>query len=195
MTGPRVNILPHDRPSGHARSPFDLLAPARAPGEHSAALPASGERTMAEQETGELSLTYAELAARLRVSADGARTRAKRAGWPVIVGNDGRARVRVLASDLPERPAEQNPVTTDPLGELKRAHAERVAELKGELERAREGTERWRSAAEQARAEGERDRAVIKEVRDQLDRELARVARLEEELRGLRRPWWRRWVK
>jgi chromosome segregation ATPase len=113
----------------------------------------------------------------------------------VIVGNDGRAWVRVLASDLPERPAEQNPVTTDALGELKRAHAERVAELMGELERAREGTERWRSAAEQARAEGERDRAVIKEVRDQLDRELARVARLEEELRGLRRPWWRRWVK
>ena len=75
---------------------------------------------MAEQETGELSLTYAELAARLGVSADGARTRAKRAGWPVLVGNDGRARVRVLVSDIPERPAEQTAVTTDPIAELKR---------------------------------------------------------------------------
>jgi chromosome segregation ATPase len=98
--------------------------------------------------------------------------------------------VRVLASELPERPAEQTAVTTDFVGELKRAHAERVAELRGDLEQARADTERWRSAAEQARAEGERDWAVIKEVREQLDRELARIARLEERLA---RPFWARW--
>jgi predicted RNase H-like nuclease (RuvC/YqgF family) len=151
---------------------------------------------MAEQETGELTLTYAELATRLGVSADGARTRAKRAGWPVIAGNDGRARVRVLASNLPERPPEQTASTTDHTVELRRAYAERVTELKGELEEARGQVERWRSATEQTRAEVERERAVNGLLREQLERELARVGRLEEELRAMlaeaRRPWWRR---
>src|SRR5262245_13943320 len=108
---------------------------------------------MDEHEAGELLLTYADLAARLGVSADGARSRAKRAGWPVIAGNDGRARVRVLVSDLPERPPEQATVATDPRGELRRAHAERLGELRGERDRAVEQAERWRSAAEQSRAE------------------------------------------
>jgi hypothetical protein len=153
---------------------------------------------MAEQEMGELTLTYAELATRLGVSADGARTRAKRAGWPVVAGNDGRSRVRVLASNLPERPPEQTASTTDHVGELRRAYAERVAELKGELEQARGQVERWRAVAEQTRAEVERERAVNELLREQLERELARVGHLEGELRSMlteaRRRWWRRWL-
>ena len=54
---------------------------------------------MAAQGTGELRLTYAELGDRLGISADGARTRAKRAGWPIEQGNDGKARVRVLTAN------------------------------------------------------------------------------------------------
>lgn len=62
---------------------------------------------MAEQDQGELLLTYAELSARLGVITDGARVRAKRSGWPITLGNDGRARVRVRAIELPEQPPKQ----------------------------------------------------------------------------------------
>ena len=71
---------------------------------------------MADDHPSELLLTYPKLAARLGVSADGARTRAKRQGWPVIHGNDGRARVRVLASDLPEHPRSPPEQTGDETG-------------------------------------------------------------------------------
>jgi hypothetical protein len=154
---------------------------------------------MAERGEAELLLTYAELAARLGISADGARTRAKRAGWPVVIGNDGRAKVRVAAAELPEQApvkAEHEPDMTDLLTELRRSRAERLAELSGRAERAEQEAGRWRAAAEQARSEAgqarseaERERAVNGLLREQLERELARGERLEAELR---RPWWRK---
>src|SRR3954447_7353740 len=91
----------------------------------------SGIRTMDEQGQGELVLTYAELATKLGVSPDGARTRAKRAGWPVTPGNDGRSRVRVRAAELPQLPRshgeqipEQNGSVNALLAELRRAYGE-----------------------------------------------------------------------
>ena len=146
---------------------------------------------MANDRAGELLLTYPELAARLGVGPDGARTRAKRQGWPVVHGNDGRARVRVLASDLPEHPRaqpEQDRTEPELLAELRRAHAERLAELAGALERSSEEAERWRSAHGQARAEAERDRASVELLREQLTREIARGEKLAAELAESRKP-------
>ena len=64
-----------------------------------------------EDRTAELFLTYAELGERLGLAAEGARAKAKRkarAGeWAITVGNDGRARVRLPARSLPERPPDR----------------------------------------------------------------------------------------
>ena len=49
-------------------------------------------------------------------------------------------------------------------------------------------------ARSEAKAAARVAEAEVKAARDQLDRELDRIARLEEELRELRRPWWRRFV-
>jgi hypothetical protein len=57
---------------------------------------------------------------------------------------------------------------------------EELAEAKAELAESR---------IAQARAE---ERAAA--LREMLDREQGRADRLEEEIRALRRPWWRRWV-
>jgi predicted RNase H-like nuclease (RuvC/YqgF family) len=151
---------------------------------------------MDEQEQGELVLTYAELATKLGVSPDGARTRAKRAGWPVIPGNDGRSRVRVRVAELPQLPrsqAEQIPEQTGSmnalLAELRRAYGEHSAELIARAEKAEQQTEQWRSQAEQDRAAAEHERAVAELLRDQLAREQRRAEDLAAELRDVRRPW------
>ncbi len=146
---------------------------------------------MADDHPSELLLTYPELAARLGVSPDGARTRAKRQGWPVMHGNDGRARVRVLASDLPEHPRsppEQTGDETDLVAELRRSHAEHAAELRSLLDRASGEAERWRSEHGQARAEAERHRAEAGLLREQLAREIARAEGLTAQLVEARKP-------
>jgi hypothetical protein len=154
---------------------------------------------MAEQGEAEQVLTYAELGERLGISVDGARTRAKRAGWPVVIGNNGKARVRVTVSELPEQPpskAEQSPNVLDLVAELRRAHAERLVELRTELDQARGEAERWRATAEQARLEAERERAVNGLLRETVDRERELNREVQVELRALlaegRQPWWRR---
>jgi predicted nucleic acid-binding Zn-ribbon protein len=81
---------------------------------------------------------------------------------------------------------DDHPVTGELAG-LRAAVADLTAEvheLRGDLREARSEVKAAERVAE----------AEVKAARDQLDRELARVARLEEELRELRRPWWRRWV-
>jgi hypothetical protein len=150
------------------------------------------EASVAEQGEAELVLTYAELGERLGITVDGARTRAKRAGWPTVIGNDGKARVRVRPSELPEQTAskaEQSPSTLDFVTELRRTHAERLAELRGELDQARNEAERWRAATEQARLEAERERAVNGLLREAVDRERDLTREL---LAEARKPWWRR---
>jgi hypothetical protein len=67
---------------------------------------------MADREV-ERVLTYAELGERLGLSAEAARAKAKReqkAGrWSIVHSNDGRARVRLPAAALPERPPDRTP--------------------------------------------------------------------------------------
>jgi hypothetical protein len=151
---------------------------------------------MAEQEPAELWLSYPELAERLGISADGARVRAKRAGWPVQTGNDGRAKVRVPVADLPEHGPNKPEQGPSSVADIRRLFAERTAELKAELHEARQQAEQWRTAAEQARADAERERGMRTLIREQLEREVARADRLEAELLRLneaaRRPWWRK---
>jgi predicted RNase H-like nuclease (RuvC/YqgF family) len=147
---------------------------------------------MADGDQGELLLTYAELATRLGVSTDGARTRVRRQGWPVIAGNDGKARVRVLASDLPEQPRsrpEQTGVMTELLNELRRSQAEQVAGLNAQLHRVSREAEQFRSDHAAARSEAERHRAEAELLREQMAREFARVERLEAALALARKGW------
>lgn len=163
---------------------------------------------MAEQVQGELLLTYAELSARLGVSTDGARVRAKRSGWPITMGNDGRARVRVRAVELPERAPEQ--AKRSP--EQNRDRSELLAELRELLDRANSSVEQARAEAQrtrtevtelrivQARAEerAEAAKAIaaaeIATVRAEMAAEQALVRELREALEWHRRPWWQRWV-
>lgn len=175
---------------------------------------------MADDRPSELLLSYAELGERLGVSPDGARTRTKRSGWPVLLGNDGRARVRVAAFELPERPPEQTGGKTDQLAELNRLLAEFVAKLRDRASTAEQEAEQARAALGQERektirleAEQAGVRAVatadveaarrtaeeaiaardelLAELRRSLEHERARAERLEAEAR---KPWWRRLV-
>ncbi|HEX2529810.1 MAG TPA: hypothetical protein VHL31_26405 [Geminicoccus sp.] len=137
--------------------------------------------------TGPLRLTYAELAQRLGVSVDGARTRARRRGWPVSLGNDGKAMVTVAEGDLQEvlnratgeRPpsdqallTEQGAVATSHLLTLVTALQEDLKEAMASY-----ATEAARAAAAES---------ALAEVRDALAHE--REVNAE-----LRRPWWVRW--
>lgn len=151
---------------------------------------------MADDPPIELLLTYAELGDRLGIGADGARFKARRAGWPVTQGNDGRARVRVRANELPDQPPEQpqrsgdrRTIDPDLLADLRRAHADRLADQIARAEAAEHEAELWRSKAEQARSEAERHRAVAELLCDQVRREIERSEALAGELRELRRPW------
>src|SRR5215211_7234106 len=98
---------------------------------------------MADQHGEALLLSYAELGRKLGVSPDGARSRARRAGWPVIKGNNGRCRVRVHAVEIADQPRavndrqpEQSADVTALLAELRRSHADQIADLTARLERA-----------------------------------------------------------
>src|SRR4051812_42637912 len=79
--------------SGDARSASIIQAAACAPcvprmcGAHSRRQGLTFGGTMAER-AGDLVLTYAELAERLGIAADGARMRAKRRSWRTVPGND-----------------------------------------------------------------------------------------------------------
>jgi hypothetical protein len=138
---------------------------------------------MVEPSGDVLLLTYVELGTRLGVAPDTARLRAKRRGWEVQHGNDGKARVRVPSGDVPEQPPERprrdhdgTPTVEGLLAELRETQAD-AADAHQE------------AAVALARLEGaERAHAV----------EVAAVRELVVELRKLlddaRRPWWRRWL-
>ena len=154
---------------------------------------------MADDPPSELLLTYIELGDRLGIGADGARFKARRAGWPVTQGNDGKARVRVRAAELPEQPqrsADRRAIDPDLLADIRRAHADRSAELIARTEAAEQEAELWRSKAEQNNLAAERERGVAEKeraaselLRDQLAKAERRVDDLAAELRELRRPW------
>jgi hypothetical protein len=131
-------------------------------------------------------LPLPEAATRLGKSTDAVRSLVRRNKLRTQTGNDGRPRVAVPAGDS------QAPV------EGRLDDGQTTAELTNELMELRErlgrAEERADAAERVAAAKIDAAQADVRAVREQLDRELARVARLEEELRELRRPWWRRWT-
>jgi hypothetical protein len=155
---------------------------------------------MGEHDTGEVALTYLELAERLGIGVDSARIKARRMrqhGWQIRPPNGpgGKALVVIPPGALPDVPPEQEERQGRALGsdtakrydEAPADLRERYDEMLGELRTSRERAEHLSIEAAEARTDA-------RSLREQLDRELARVTRLEEELRELRRPWWRRWL-
>ncbi len=173
-------------------------------------------------------LTYAELGERLALSPEAARAKAKReqkAGrWSILHGNDGRARVRVPAEALPDRPSERTPkhpperpgdgpvaVSQDvqahvaglvaELAALKAAVAE-LSDTRARIERVQ--IEAVEARMDAVRAIAERDAmkaataAELAAMRQQVETEVAARNAVIEELRAMladaRRPWWRRLV-
>ena len=164
-----------------------------------------------DDDTEVLLLTYAELGERLGVSPDGARMRARRkaeAGeWRMVAPNSrgGAVRVRLPASDLPERTPERSAGRRGDVPDALSGLAERVDGLEADLV----GLEATIARELQARAElaeglaAERTRAAVAEARLEAEREAAedRVAarnavieELRAELARLRLPFWRRWT-
>jgi hypothetical protein len=142
---------------------------------------------MAGEQPGEALLTYRQLAARLGISPDSARNKARRRRWIVTLDNRGVARVRVPLDELPAEPPEprleprseprSHPDQTGVQEELRRAR-ERIARLEAELIDAKVQA----AAAEKAEQAKEAAlREVIAVLEQQLERERARADR----------PWWR----
>ena len=147
----------------------------------------------------DLVLTYSELGERLGLAPEGARAKAKRkakAGeWAIIVGNDGRARVRLPAGALPEHPPDRTPDRTREHQDNARPDAqEAVDRLSAELARALGEAREARTRLEELGAEVVEVRVALARVEAERDGARDLVARLERQLEDARRPWWRRWV-
>ncbi len=136
-------------------------------------------------------LTYADLAARLKVSPEAARALAKRLRLPRIKGNDGKALVSVDLAEINHAPLPgRSPGGHQPVAVALKAKVEALQAELAKLEATAGG--------HRADFERERDRA------DKLMAELLRMtadamaaketaARLDGELAALKaRPWWRR---
>ena len=171
---------------------------------------------MAEREV-ERMLTYAELGERLGLSAEAARAKAKReqkAGrWRIVHGNDGRARVRLPASAIPDRPPDRPPersaahtgndrpdvppdVRVDAAGLSAEVAALRaaVAELgDGRARMERLQIEAVEARMDAVRAIAERD-ATKAATAAEVEARNAVIEELRAELARLRLPFWRRWL-
>jgi hypothetical protein len=142
-----------------------------------------------------LRLSYADLAARISRSPEGARQYARRRGWPISLGNDGRAVVLVEEQELadaqprqpPVRPHVRTPVQTADQTTVRTPA--RTVVRDAELEQLRERVRELEAQAEHNRSALEVQRAVADLVQQQLGREIKRGDRLEGELREARRPW------
>jgi hypothetical protein len=146
-----------------------------------------------------LSLTYAELAERLGVSVDGARMKAKRAGWPKVKGNDGTMRVTVDDGELaaPERSPNVRPAFAEQPNEQA---AEQVRTLEAHITTLKEqvalvqdqlGKAETLANTERTRAEQERER--VADLTAQLLKLTADMMALQQAHQAERqRPWWRR---
>ena len=137
-----------------------------------------------------VSLTYAELAARLGVSIDGARMRAKRARWPKVKANDGTARITVEEDEL--TPSERAPHVRP---EIVEQAAEQVRQLEAHVVTLKEQITglTGQIAQERGRAEAERER--VADLTAQLLKITADMMALQQAREADRhRPWWRRLV-
>jgi hypothetical protein len=146
----------------------------------------------------DLTLTYAELAARLGIAVDSARIKVRRMrphGWRVRPPNapGGKALVVIPAGTLPDVPPEQGERTGRATGSaMAKRYDETLAELGKRYDEALGELKASRERIERLGIEGAEARIEARSLRNQLDRELARVARLEGELAELRKPWWSR---
>ncbi len=128
-------------------------------------------------------LPLAEAAERLATTVDALRKRVRREQVQARRGNDGR--IEVLVSAQP--PTSPGLDTGQPVAGLGPDNGQALARLELELEEALERQEAWRKEAEAARLEA----AGLRAERDS-GRELIRS--LEEQVRWLRQPFWRRWL-
>jgi hypothetical protein len=124
-------------------------------------------------------LTYAEVADRLGIHPEAARSRAKRSGWRRQAGNDGKARVLVA---LEPRPPGGRPMATRSNQAIDQANAATISALEAHVEILKE--QLATAEARLAVAEAERGEAIaaFASLADRLDALAAERAR----------PWWRR---
>jgi chromosome segregation ATPase len=152
-----------------------------------------------------LRLTYSELGKRLGLTPDGGRFRARRRMWSIENGNSGKKLVVLTEAELA---AEAERMANNP-GMIGRASADdrasaqrdsvvldflrdRLERVEGEAVQLRQQVADLRVELGTARAETAARDQRLADLQKEFDRELARGARLEDELRYLRRPWWRR---
>lgn len=112
-----------------------------------------------------LTLTYADLAARLGVREDSARKTAKRRRWQMTKGNDGRMRVQVPVDDLTLPPVPINPEQAATIARLETELAglrEIVARADDQRQAAQLDAERWRIEA--ARWQAIADRPMLQRL-------------------------------
>ena len=137
------------------------------------------------------SLTYAELAAALKITPESANRLARRKRWPRVKGNDGRTRVAAPEDALIRQDSPlDNPLDSPPDMLIKALEAH-VETLKAQL------------AAAEARAEGlmadlASERAKVEAERTRADKAIAEFAALADALTRIAaervRPWWWRWL-
>lgn len=121
-----------------------------------------------------ISLTYAELAERLGISADGARMKVKRAKWTKMRGNDGAVRVLVPDHEL-SAPEPVMPAFPDQAAEQVRTIEAHIATLTEQLAKA------------ESRADAEREK--VADLTAQLLRLTTDMMALQQ---AQARPWWKR---
>jgi hypothetical protein len=131
-------------------------------------------------------LSYAEVADRLGVTPEAARSRAKRLGWRRQMGNDGRA---LVWAALQPRPPGDPPVTPRSLPGRKAVDQALVTALQAHNATLKADVERLESMLSAAAADLESERArtsaaisAFSALADRLDALAAERAR----------PWWRR---
>lgn len=156
------------------------------------------ERTMSDM----IRLSYAELAARLGVSKEAAKSRARRAGWPRVVDNTGVARFNVPKDifDTPEQHhadtvADDTPDTQPAPQTDTGATLAAIGVLRDALER----SEAVRSEAEQQCRDLSEQVGRLKAERDAARAEIEELRRVPEpetpptqEAPPAPRTWWRR---
>jgi chromosome segregation ATPase len=134
-------------------------------------------------------LTYADLAERLKISAEAARSMARRLHLPRKRANDGRTLIAVDFSEIQHKPMAAPPVRRVDIDALR----SRVAQLEELVARAEALAERHRADYERERERAERLAAELLTLMAEAMAAKEKAARIEGELAGLRsRPWWRR---
>jgi hypothetical protein len=132
-------------------------------------------------------LTYLDLAERLNISPEAARSLARRMHLPRQKANDGRTLVAVDMGDIRHKPA---PMVRR--GDLDALQA-RLDELEELLRRAEAIAARQRADYERERERAERLAGEILRMMAEVMAAKEKAARLEGELAALRtRPWWLR---